>query len=246
MATKLQITGGALFIEPYATDGVTLGAKIAFGTTDEITLSTEVEKVQHNDTETKESVLDGDYVVGRTVTLSFTTADISPTMLSRAYLGSTSAVTQSAAVAVAVSVAAAVINGRHDTGYRNVTSVVVKDTIVTPNTYVEGTDYTLSKKGGYIVILEGGSITAGLALALTVNAPSGTGTLINAMQLDALQGRLTYTGEASVGDSHEYVLEKVSLNASGDVALKSGEFTTISFEGSVLKHLGKYFTTETF
>ena len=161
-------------------------------------------------------------------------------------LPTTSAVTQSAAVDVAVSVAAAVINGRHDTGYRNVTSVVVKDTIVTPNTYVEGTDYTLSKKGGYIVILEGGSITAGLALALTVNAPSGTGTLINAMQLDALQGRLTYTGEASVGDSHEYVLEKVSLNASGDVALKSGEFTTISFEGSVLKHLGKYFTTETF
>lgn len=245
MATKLQITGGALFIEPYATDGVTLGAKIAFGTTDEITLSTEVEKVQHNDTETKESVLDGDYVVGRTVTLSFTTADISPTMLSRAYLGSTSAVTQSAAVDVAVVTAAVVIGGRYNTGYRNVTSVVVKD-VTDATTYVEGTDYTLAKKGGYIVILDGGSISATDVLHLTVNAPAGTGTLINAMQLDALQGRLTYTGEASVGDSHEYVLEKVSLNASGDVALKSGEFTTISFEGSVLKHLGKYFTTETF
>jgi hypothetical protein len=245
MATKLQITGGALFIEPYATDGVTLGAKIAFGTTDEITLSTEVEKVQHNDTETKESVLDGDYVVGRTVTLSFTTADISPTMLSRAYLGSTSAVTQSAAVDVAVVTAAVVIGGRYNTGYRNVTSVVVKD-VTDTTTYVEGTDYTLAKKGGYIVILDGGSISATDVLHLTVNAPAGTGTLINAMQLDALQGRLTYTGEASVGDSHEYVLEKVSLNASGDVALKSGEFTTISFEGSALKHLGKYFTTETF
>lgn len=244
MATKLQITGGALFIEPYATDGVTLGAKIAFGTTDEITLSTEVEKVQHNDTETKESVLDGDYVVGRTVTLSFTTADISPTMLSRAYLGSTSAVTQVAAVDVAVVTAAVVIGGRYNTGYRNVTSVVVKN-VTDTITYVEGTDYTLAKKGGYIVIL-GGSISAAAILHLTVNAPAGTGTLINAMQLDALQGRLTYTGEASVGDSHEYVLEKVSLNASGDVALKSGEFTTISFEGSVLKHLGKYFTTETF
>lgn len=246
MATKLQITGGALFIEPYATDGVTLGDKIAFGTTDEITLSTEVEKVQHNDTETKESVLDGDYVVGRSVSLSFTTADISPTMLSRAYLGSTSAVTQVAAVDVAVPITAAVINGRHDTGYRNVTSVVVQDTEVSPTTFVEGTDYALAKKGGYIVVLEGGSITAGIALTLTVNAPAGTGTLINAMQLDALQGRLTYTGEASVGDSHEYILEKVSLNAAGDVALKSGEFTTISFEGSVLKHNGKYFTTETF
>ena len=245
MATKLQITGGALFIEPYATDGVTLGAKIAFGTTDEITLSTEVEKVQHNDTETKESVLDGDYVVGRTVTLSFTTADISPTMLSRAYLGSTSAVTQSAAVDVAVVTAAVVIGGRYNTGYRNVTSVVVKD-VTDATTYVEGTDYTLAKKGGYIVILDGGSISATDVLHLTVNAPAGTGTLINAMQLDALQGRLTYTGEASIGDSHEYVLEKVSLNASGDVALKSGEFTTISFEGSALKHLGKYFTTETF
>jgi len=245
MATKLQITGGALFIEPYATDGVTLGDKIAFGTTDEITLSTEVEKVQHNDTETKESVLDGDYVVGRTVTLSFTTADISPTMLSRAYLGSTSAVTQSAAVDVAVVTAAVVIGGRYNTGYRNVTSVVVKD-VTDATTYVEGTDYTLAKKGGYIVILDGGSISATDVLHLTVNAPAGTGTLINAMQLDALQGRLTYTGEASVGDSHEYVLEKVSLNASGDVALKSGEFTTISFEGSALKHLGKYFTTETF
>ncbi|MFA5669924.1 MAG: hypothetical protein WC967_11815 [Balneolaceae bacterium] len=245
MATKLQITGGALFIEPYATDGVTLGDKIAFGTTDEITLSTEVEKVQHNDTETKESVLDGDYVVGRTVTLSFTTADISPTMLSRAYLGSTSAVTQSAAVDVAVVTAAVIIGGRYNTGYRNVTSVVVKD-VTDATTYVEGTDYTLAKKGGYIVILDGGSISATDVLHLTVNAPAGTGTLINAMQLDALQGRLTYTGEASVGDSHEYVFEKVSLNASGDVALKSGEFTTISFEGSALKHLGKYFTTETF
>lgn len=244
MATKLQITGGALFIEPYATDGVTLGAKIAFGTTDEITLSTEVEKVQHNDTETKESVLDGDYVVSRSVSLSFTTADISPTMLSRAYLGSTSTVTQSAAVSVAVVTAAVVIGGRYDTGYRNVTSVVVKD-VTDTTTYVEGTDYTLSKKGGYIVIL-GGSITATDVLHLTVNAPSGTGTLINAMQLDALQGRLTYTGDASVGDSHEYILEKVSLNASGDISLKSSEVTTISFEGSALKHNGKYFTTETF
>lgn len=244
MATKLQITGGALFIEPYATDGVTLGAKIAFGTTDEITLSTEVEKVQHNDTETKESVLDGDYVVSRSVSLSFTTADISPTMLSRAYLGSTSTVTQVAAVDVAVVTAAVVIGGRYDTGYRNVTSVVVKN-VTDTITYIEGTDYTLSKKGGYIVIL-GGAITASAILHLTVNAPAGTGTLINAMQLDALQGRLTYTGEASVGDSHEYILEKVSLNAAGDIALKSGEFTTISFEGSALKHNGKYFTTETF
>lgn len=245
MATKLQITGGALFIEPYATDGVTLGAKIAFGTTDEITLSTEVEKVQHNDTETKESVLDGDYVVSRSVTLSFTTADISPTMLSRAYLGSTTAVTQVAAVDVAVVTAAVVIGGRYDTGYRNVTSVVVKDDTDT-TTYVEGTDYTLAKKGGYIVILEGGSIAATDVLHLTVNAPAGTGTLINAMQLDALQGRLTYTGDASVGDSHEYILEKVSLNASGDISLKSSEVTTISFEGSALKHNSKYFTTETF
>lgn len=242
---KLQITGGELFIEVYDADGVTLGDKIAFGTTDEITLSTEVEKVQHNDTETKESVLDGDYVVGRTVTMAFTTADISPTMLSRAYLGSTSAVTQTAAVDAAVTVTSAVINGRHDTGYRNLTSVVVKDSTDLV-TYVEGTDYRVAKKGGYIVILEGGSITAADELHLTVNAPAGTGTLINAMQLDAIQGRLTYTGEASVGDSHEYVFEKVSLNASGDISLKSKEFTTISFEGSALKHNGKYYTTETF
>jgi len=244
-SANLQITGGSLFIQLYSAAGVLADDLLSFGSTDEITLTNETEKVEHMSTEGSIPVLDGDTPVGQTSKLSFTSSDITPEMMARAYLGTSSDVDQSAAVDAAVVTAGVVYGGRYDGGYRNCTSILVKD-VTDTTTYVEGTHYTVNIKGGYIVILEHVDITETDVLHLTVNAPAGTGTLINAMQLDALQAKLIYTGDAAVGDNHEYTFTKVTLTQSGDISLKSKEYTQISFEGSILEVAGSSYTTETY
>lgn len=244
MATKLQIQGGKLFIEVYAADG-TLGKQISFGSTDEISMNTDVEKIQHYDSEGSEQVLDGDHVTSRTVGLNFQTADISGEMLGRAYLGNTSTITQTAVTDEALTATGVIAGGRVNTGYRNVSSMIVKNSGDTV-TYVEGEDYEFIPKGGYIVIIDGGDIADESDINLTFSAPDGTGVLVDAMKQDALEVRLTFSGSASVGESNEYVFEKVSLSTSGDTTLKGKEYTKINFEGSALKTNGKYFTVETY
>lgn len=242
--TGLQITGGRVFVEVYAENG-TLSPQIAFGGTDEISMTTDVEKAEHYNTESANQVLDGNAVVSKNVGISFTTADITPAMIARAYLATSTTLTQTAATDEAQVATAVTLGGRVNLGYRNVTSVVVKsdDDLIT---YEEGTDYEFVSKAGYIVIVDGGNIAEGVDLNLTVTAPAGESILADAMKLDSLEVRLTYSGDASVGDSHEYIFEKVVLNSSGDTSLKSKEFTTISFEGSALKVNGKFFTVEIF
>lgn len=247
MAKKeyLQITGGELFLEIYAVDG-SLGNKIEFGKTDELSLSSEVEKIEHYDTETCETVLDGEAVVSRTANISFTTGEVSPDMLGRAYLGDAVTTTQAAVTDDAQTALAVIAGGRYDLGgYRNVTSVVVKsdDDLVT---YEEGKDYRFVPKAGYIVVIGGEDIADGVDLNLTVTAPDGEIATIDAMKKDSLTARVTYSGCASVGESNEYVFEKVNLQSDGDIQLKGKEYTTISFSGSVLKTNGKYFTIDSY
>jgi len=247
MANKefLQITGGEVFIETYNADG-TLAPMISFGKTDEMALSSEVEKIEHYDTESCETVLDGEAVVSRTANISFTTGEVSPDMLGRAYLGEAVTTTQTAVADDDQTATGVIAGGRYNLGgYRNVTSVVVKnddDSI----TYEEGIDYKFASKAGYIVIVSGAGIADGDDLNLTVTAPDGEVATIDAMKKDSLTARITFSGCASVGESNEYVFEKVKLQSDGDIQLKGKEYTTISFSGSVLKTNGKYFTVTTY
>jgi hypothetical protein len=247
MGVNLQLQNGALYLEEYAADG-RLGAKVPFGTTDEISFNTELEKIEHYDTEEEEQVRDGEDVRKRNITIALTTRDITPEMLIRAHLASAVDLTQTAQTDTPVAVAAANHGEVQDLGYKDITAIDVQPSGGgTP--YVAGTDYTYDRKWGTLIALSTGSIGDGDALDVTISANAITdGKTLTAFAVDKKEYRMTYQGRASKGLNEKHILEKVSLAMEGDRALKSGdgEYTSISFTGAALKNNGKYHTIETF
>lgn len=247
MATNLQLQGGAIYLEEYNTDG-TLQDKIYPGTTDELSFSTELETIEHYDTEEEEQVLDGEDVVKRTITLKFTTADVNDTFNTMAYLASSTALTQTVKTAVAVTLADVALGSVLDIGIIDITELVVKDS-TDAITYTLGTDYTYDRKWGTFIALATGTIVSMSDLNLTVTANAVSGKTLTSFQVDKKEYRLTYQGRSSKGRNEKHIFEKVSIAMDGDRILKSGsekEYTTISFAGSVLKHNGVMHSMQTY
>ena len=159
-------------------------------------------------------------------------------MQNRAFLGTIVEQTQLIATAEAVVVAGTLVEEGSivDYGFYNATVVTVEDeTDVT--TYLEGTDYTLDAKAGYITIIptaDGGSITTGDILHLTVTAPAMTYNLSATMKESALQGRFTVITSSQTGNNYKYVFKNVSVTQDGDFLLKGDEIGTLSFSGSAM------------
>ena len=238
--------GGAIYLEEYAANG-TLGDKFYPGTTDQVSFNTDLEKIEHNDTEAEEQVLDGEDVVKRNMTIAFTTADINDIMNTMAYLSSSAALTQTAQTDTAVVVASALAGKVEDLGYMDITSFVVKDAADTI-TYAEGTDYTYDRKWGTFIILSSGTIVDGVEIHVTLSAKAVTGKDLTSFAVDKKEYRMTYQGRSSVGRNEKHVFEKVSIAMEGDRTLKSGDkaYSLINFTGAVLKHNGKTHSMKTY
>ena len=246
MGTKLQLQGGAIYLEEYRADG-TLGDKIYPGTTDSVSFNTSLEKIEHNDTETEEQVLDGEDVIKRNMTIAFVTADINDTFNRLAYLSSEAALTQAVQTDKAVVIATSVLDKVEDLGYFDITSFVVKD-VTDTTTYVDGVDYTYDKKWGTFIIPTGSSIAAGVEVHITLSAEAVEGKDLTSFAVDKREYRMTYQGRSSQGRNEKHVFEKVSIAMDGDRTLKSGDkaYTLINFTGAVLKHNGKTHSMQTY
>jgi len=248
MGAKLQLQGGSIYLEEYAVDG-TLGDKIYPGTTDVVSFNTELEKVEHNDTEAEVQTLDGEDVTKRNMSISFQTADINDTFNRLAYLSSEAALTQTVQTDIPVVIASALAGKVEDVGYLDLTTLVVKDAS-DATTYVLGTDYTFDRKWGTFIVLSTGSIVDTDEIHLTVTANAITeGKSLTSFAVDKREYRLTYQGRSSKGRNEKHTFEKVSIAMEGDRTLKSGgdsAYTLISFTGAVLKHNGLTHSMDTF
>ncbi len=247
MGANLQLQGGAIYLEEYNTDG-TLQDMIYPGTTDLLSFNTDLEKIEHNDTEEEEQVLDGEDVMKRNMTITFTTADINDTFNALAYLSSSTDFTQLETIAEAVVLTAVTHGGVNDIGFLDITSLVVKDS-TDAITYVLGTDYTYDRKWGTLIALASGTIVDATDLNLTLDANEITaGKNLSSFQVDKREYRLTYQGRSSKGRNERHVFEKVSIAMEGDRTLKSGdkEYSLINFTGAVLKNNGVTHTMKTF
>ena len=244
---KLQLQNGEVLVEEYAADGVTLGPLIPFGGTDTINFNVTVEKLEHNNTEDTEQVLDGNDVISRTIGLSLVTSDITNEMLERAHLATSTPVTQTSQTEQAV-VLTTVNHGEvQDIGFKDITTLVVKDS-VDVITYVEGDDYTYNRKWGTFVALSTGDMVDAADANLTVTANATDGKLMSAMAADRKEFRLTFQGMSAKGIYTKYIFEKVDLSLDGDAQLKSTDsaYSMLPFTGAALKTSGKYYTIETF
>ncbi|WP_297525125.1 hypothetical protein [Sulfurovum sp.] len=243
---NLQLQNGELLLEEYQPDG-TLGGMIPFGGTDVIGFSVSVDKLEHNNTEDTEQVLDGNDVIKRTVSLSVETRDITNEMLERAHLASSTTVTQTAATDEAVVLSAVKLGQVAEIGYRDITALEVKDS-TDATTYIEGTDYTYNRKWGTLIPLSGGSIVDGADLHLTLSVGAVSGKMMTAMASDRKEYRMTFQGMSSKGIYTKYVFEKVDLSLDGDAQLKNTDtaYSALTFTGAALKYNGKYYSIETF
>ncbi len=232
--------GGELFFTPIV-NGV-LGTEEEFGQTENISFSTEVETLTHDNTESCTTYEDMNILKKVTGTLNIETLEISPEMLTRAYLGSnnTSAVGANAISGQASLgfVTATALDMAYEIGvkYLDTATIVVKDDSDT-TTYVEGVDYTIStaKNVSSITALGTGSIVAGDELHITADNSAYNDISVEGFIDSKLEGVLRFESCASNGVSYTYTFHRVSLLASGDFTLKSSEdFARLSFEGTML------------
>ena len=231
--------GGKLYFTPLV-DGV-LGTEAEFGGTENVSFSSEIETLTHDNTEGAVTVEDLSILKKITGKLAIDTVEVSPAMLVKAFLGS-----DESALVIANAIAGTpdlgfVTNTVHGDAYAigvkhlDDTTIVVKDdTDVT--TYVLDTDYTLSRMGDttYITFI-GATIIAGDILHITADNVAYNDIKVEGFMESKLEGKLRFVSDTANGLAYTYVFHKVSLLASGDFMLKSTEeFSKISFEGSML------------
>ncbi len=236
-ANSIFTGGGRLYYRKVKGDG-SYENLIYFGKTDGISFSTSVEWKEHFDTEGCTPLLDARYPSKKTAEIKFETSEITLDMQNKAFLGNIIETTQTVATGEAVVIAGTLVEEGNivDIGYYNTTALVVDDeTDVT--TYVEGTDYQFDAKSGYLTIItsaNGGSITTGDILHLTVTAPAMTINVSATMKNSALVGEFIVITSSQTGNNFKYVFKNISVTQDGDFLLKGEEIGTLSFSGSAM------------
>jgi len=120
-----------------------------------------------------------------------------------------------------------------------VPAVFVQDSIDT-TTYVAGTDYEVStvlkdNTVGRILILSGGSISEGEELHVTFGYAATTYTEVRAFKETQVEGFLRFVSDNPAGSQQELKIWRASLTPSGDTAMIGEDWSTLSFEGEILK-----------
>ncbi len=229
---SLQIGGGLLFYEEKQGDG-SYGDKVYFGPTESITVSVANEWIEHKSTEGCVQLVDKKISIGKTADISIGSTTINPSSLARAFQGTVTTDTQTIATAEAVVTEGVTLGAVADLGYKGITAVVVQDD-GDAITYVEGTDYELVAKAGYLIPIVGGAITDADILHVAVTAPAFDGVIVSAMKVDQLEGRFTLVTNSNTSNDYEYVFKNVNITQDGDFALKGGDaFAEISYAGSI-------------
>jgi len=234
--------GGKLYFTPIV-DGVA-GSEADFGQTENVSFSTEIETLTHDNTEESITVEDKSILKKVTGKLAIESIEISPDLLSKAFLADDNTV---GVIADAIAgtpalgfVTIVAMDTAYDIGVKHldVATIVVKDDTDT-TTYVLDDDYSLTTLNGVtsITAITGGSggIIPDDVLHITADNVAYDDIIIEGFMQSKLEGILRFVGDSATGVSYTYTFHKVSLLASGDFALKSSdEWSKLSFEGVML------------
>lgn len=114
-------------------------------------------------------------------------------------------------------------------------SVMVTDGEVAPVFYVAGTDYTVDAARGRIKILDGGAIVAADDIEVLYHNATASYKKVKILKDTTLEGRLRFIGDVPVGNNAELEIWRASLTPTGDTALIGEDWSTLGFEGEILK-----------
>lgn len=101
--------------------------------------------------------------------------------------------------------------------------------------YIAETDYTVDATIGRVKILVGGAIVDESDIKVKGSCEVYTYKKIKALAITELEGAIRFVSDNPVGNNMELVLHRVSLTPAGDTAMIGEDWSTLGFEGEVLK-----------
>lgn len=233
--SKYYNTGGGVLYFTSLVDGV-LGTETEFGGTENVAFSSEIETLEHDNTEGAVIVEDISILKKITGSLAIDSIEISPAMLTKAFLGTDFTANVGADGTLPV-IGTVVLDQDYPLSlkYLTITSV----TAGTAGVLALDDDYTITVVNDVttITIITGGVAGTGAGESITIVSTnlSYDDIRIEAFLQSKIEGQLRFVSAPANGVAYTYTFHKVSLLASGDFALKSAEeFTSVSFEGKML------------
>lgn len=189
------------------------------------------------------TVTGGPFVRGETITggTSSTTANV-------AYVGSTfllidtvsgSGFTDAETITGGTSAATAPVSSTNITNYQSTgaffdsASVVLLDGS-TPQTLT--TDFTVQDaNSGLIKIPETTTIVDGTALTIEYMRQAASWTKLDGFEQTDIEGKLRFVSDPPAGQQFEVIIHRASLTPTGDTAFIGDDFTTLGFDGEILR-----------
>ena len=101
--------------------------------------------------------------------------------------------------------------------------------------YVAGTDYSVDVTVGRIKVLDGGSIADDSDIKVKGSCELYSYKKIHALASTELEGGVRFVSDNPVGNNMELILHRISLTPAGDTAMIGEGWSTLGFEGEVLK-----------
>lgn len=197
-----------------------------------------IEKLPHYSSRGGIRSKDKEIITELNPTCSFTLDEITAENLEVLALASIEKVSQTGA-SVTDEAHVAHLGRRITLAFRDVSAVTVKDDSGV-TTYAAGTDYLIDTtvkddKLGRILILEGGSITEGSTLHISYTYGTLEYKVVRAFKQTQVEGYLTFISDNPAGKQLEVHMWRVSLTPSGDTSFIGDDWSTLGFQGELLK-----------
>lgn len=256
---EYNVGKGELFIAPIA-DDLSVGGFVLAGSVSEMTVSLDVEKVQHTSTYERYSNTDREIVISTDANLSFSVDNYNTSNLSKFLLGDEATVTNPSQAGFTGGTLVAdggitlaseypIVNSSGARAYNmRAADVTVKTTNATPVTLALTTDYTVDEALGMVFLVPTSTALAtaitngeGLTVDVTANANSlASVTTVSALQNVDSNFRVMFKAlDVGTGRKTEILFSSVSLTPDGDMVLISDDFSSLPFTGIATSKSGE-------
>jgi len=230
-ANNYYIGGGELYVKIKGEENFRY-----FGQTESASVSFNVEKVEHKNSEG--AILTTDLEVTKAVSaeISIQTADLNPTTLALAFSGEYNEVKQTSATGLEVDITSAAAGAVYELGKRKVKNVEVTykdgDEDIPAE---EGVDYSVDYEFGTVEIAKDG-VLAGKDAKVTFDCDAVTIGTFTSLNKTSQEVALRFISKPLHGKPSKTEIFRANLNLDGDFALKSAEdIQKITLKGKVLK-----------
>jgi len=239
---------GKLYFDPYAPGTKNITGERYLGNTTEFNMTIESESLDHFDSDQGVRTKDDSVILELTRTASLTTDNISEENAAMFVLGDVSEITQSGDPVVGESLGMAMPDryyqlGADDTnpqGVRNLSAVTVNiDPNGTSSEAVLDTDYELDAELGRIYIIDGGAIDGNTEIAVDYTPEANTRRRVTTSAAASVEGALRFVAFNAKGKQKDVYIPYVTLQPTGDWALKGDDWQNMAFSAEIGELPGK-------